>query len=166
MTRNNKNDWIALIKKFHKLIPSGYVLYIEPPASSKQIQTAKKVLPSTIPDEFFELYSFCNGCGLDAEESRYWFMVPIEEIGALVKSTERWYAKTHRSLKGRFYPFIDWSNGDTMGYYFSKSGELMPGLYCFEHEEYQHDSDQNVDEFIVRWNSSIFGLLTKGAGKD
>ena len=53
-----------------------------------------------------------------------------------------------------------------MGYLMSESQELLPGLYCFEHEELQYDSEQDYDEFIVRWNSDIRGLLTKGAGNE
>lgn len=87
-------------------------------------------------------------------------------MGGLRKSTEQWFLKTHPELAGRFYPFIDWSNGDSMGHYFSETGELMSGLYCFEHENYEHDEEQDSEDFIVRWNSSIFGLLDKGAGND
>lgn len=159
-------DWKSLIKKFHKRIPAGYVLHLAPPANADQLESAKNALPAIIPSEIFELYAACNGCSLDAGGTKYWFFVPLEGMGGLRKSTEQWFLKTHPELAGRFYPFIDWSNGDSMGYYFSETGELMSGLYCFEHENYEHDEEQDSEDFIVRWNSSIFGLLDKGAGND
>tara|TARA_R110002073_G_scaffold4918_2_gene31247 strand:- start:6391 stop:6879 length:489 start_codon:yes stop_codon:yes gene_type:complete len=160
-------DYVKLIRKFHHgKISSEFVLFIAPPASPEEIESVRKEIPRVIPNELFDLYAACNGCSLDAGDKKYWFIVPVKQIADLTKSTERWYVKTHPQLEGRFHPFIDWSNGDSMGHLLSKSGELLPGLYCFEHEELQYDSDQDYDEFIVRWNKDIRGLLTKGAGND
>lgn len=156
-----------LIREFHQgKVSPDYVLFIAPPASIDEIQSLRNLLPQVVPDEIFELYSASDGCSLDADDEKYWFFVPIKQIADLTKATEQWYLKSHPQLEGRFHPFIDWNNGDSMGYFTSESGELLPGLYCFEHEELQYDSEQDEDEFIVRWNSDIHGLLTKGAGND
>ena len=79
-------------------------------------------------------------------------------------STRSWFGETHPTVAKRFLPFIDWVNGDGMGYLVLDNGTIADGLFCFEHELFEHDEDQDPDEFIVKWNNSIFELLTEGAG--
>jgi|GEM_PF-1753020 len=160
-------DYVKLIRRFYKgKISPDFVLSIAPPASSDDIEAMRKEMPRVIPNELFDLYAACDGCSLDAGDQKYWFFVPLKQLAGLTKTTEQWYLKTHPQLEGRFHPFIDWGNGDSMGYFLSESSELLPGLHCFEHENLEYDSEQDCDEFISRWNSDIRGLLTKGAGND
>jgi hypothetical protein len=51
-----------------------------------------------------------------------------------------------------------------MGYMLNDDGEIHDGLYCFEHENYEFEKDQEIDEFVIKWNNTIYELLTEGAG--
>lgn len=162
-------DWLKTISKNHNRVHRdiGDKLHIQAGASKSAIKTLEKSLKLNLVEEFRSLYEQCNGFGLtcDDEPDRiWWFFRPLEQIEEFADGTRSWFAETHPELAARFFPFIDWGNGDGMGYLIGDDDATQPGLYCFEHENYGFDEDDDPEEFIIKWNNSIYELLTVGAG--
>ena len=60
-----------------------------------------------------------------------------------------------------FVPFVDWGNGDASGYVFSESGIPLPGIFIFEHDNYDFEEDQDWKEFLIPVDSTICAFLTE-----
>lgn len=98
--------------------------------------------------------------GVSADAERVdWLFTPISKVLDLVDATRQWFQETHPGPAQRFFPFIDWSNGDATGYLLSPSGALLSALFDFEHEEYTFDASQDESEFLTSAYGSIEELL-------
>jgi len=161
-------DWRKIISEHHHRVhvQPDDTLIIRDGAATDSIDDLQQTLGIEMPEEFRSLYCQCDGFGLDQTDGgqEWWFCHPITQIPEFVTQTGSWFRKTHPDSASRFFPFIDWSNGDGMGYLLNENNEMLDGLYCFEHENYEFEEDQDSEEFIVKWNNSIYELLTDGAG--
>ena len=162
------HDWRAVIIEYDCKTPvqPGETLLIRDAASVAEIDELQQNFGFQLPDEFRSLYLQCDGFGqtYETEDEVWWFFHRVEQIPDFARETRNWFVESHPDIANRFFPFIDWSNGDRMGYVLDEKGELLDGLFCFEHENYEFDEEQDSEEFIVKWNNSILELLTDGAG--
>lgn len=160
-------DWRRTIREHHDKFhvqPSDKLL-IRDGATNDGVDDLQTALGLELPNEFRSLYLQCNGFGLTYEDDdqKWWFCHPIDQIPGFVKQTRKWFDETHPESAAQFFPFIDWANGDGMGYLLDENGEFFDGLYCFEHENYEFEEDQKIEDFVVKWNNTIYELLTEGA---
>lgn len=160
-------NWSQLAKSYlEKSDPDGlFKIVTGPPASAEALGALEAQLGFELPQEFRSLYSVMDGIGHfpDGEpEETIWLFYPTGQIGSLCDRAREWFGETHEDYANRFFPFIDWNNGDSMGYFLDDSGQPMDGLFCLEHELYGHDEAQDVNEFLSCWAESIKEVLTQG----
>ena len=161
-------QWRQTISEHHSRVhvQPGDKLLIRDGSTSDRLDTLQESLCFDLPEEFRSLYLQCDGFGLTYEdnEQEWWFCHPLGQIPDFADQTRKWFEATHPEAAARFFPFIDWGNGDGMGYLLGEDGKKLNGLYCFEHENYEFDAEQEIEEFVVKWNNTIHELLTDGAG--
>jgi len=158
-------NWSKIIAAHHAKAHAndGYALVTRPAASDEQLEQLAGSLGITLPGEFRDLYSTCNGFGVagDAElDEPWWFFRPTDQIESFAGDVRDWFAETHQKFADRFFPFIDFANGDGIGYVVDESGAIIDGLFCFEHENYKFDAEQDVNEFITHSPVTIEEFLT------
>ena len=113
-----------------------------------------------LPVEFHELYQTHDDVGVTGESDEvHWMFRPVAEIPEFIDRIRDWFEGTHPQLAVRFFPSIDWSNGDGPAYLPSKSGELISGLFGFEHEELEFGETQAGDDFLRTAYNSIEEFL-------
>lgn len=134
----------------------GLRLVTGPPASPKAIVDFEHVLGWTLPAEFHGLYQTFDGVGLaSGEEETLWLLTPLAKIPQVIADVRTWFADTHPALARRYFPFIDWGNGDSSGYLLSEKGELLPGIWIFEHEAYEFDEAQPASAFLAAFVGNL-----------
>ena len=161
-------DWRKIVSEYHDKVlgQSGGKLLTLEGASNSSVDELQQALGFDLAEEFRSLYLQCNGFGLTngADDQKDWFFHPIDQISGFAGDTRKWFEETHPESAARFFPFVDWGNGDGMGYLLDENGQVLDGLFWFEHEYYEFDEDQEFDEFVVKRNNTIHELLTEGAG--
>ncbi len=157
-------DWAQILKDQHAAAHSddGYLLATQPGVSSDQLDEMADQLGIDLPEEFRELYSTSNGFGVataqDPSEA-FWLFRPLQQLPEFIDSVRSGFEATHPEAAARFFPFIDWGDGDSMGYQTETAGILLPGLFCFEHESYQHTADQAPEDFLASFPVTIEEFL-------
>ena len=155
-------SWRDLIERHHEWAHATdeYDLVTLPGISFDDIAEVEATLGFTFPREFVSLYRVVGGVGVKAgEDKRYWLFTPLKEIPGFVSRIRDWIGETHPDCASRFFPFIDWSDGDGSGYLVSSSGKVLPGLYHFEHDSFEFDPDQNEKSFLIPLYKSIDAFL-------
>lgn len=157
-------DWLELLARHQAAAQaeSGYEPIFGDSASPEAVDRIQSMIGLAFPAELIELYRSVDGYGLEMDlDSRLspWFIVPTSELFAFVSSQRNAFAETHKSLSDRFLPFIDWANGDSMGYIYDRDGNLIDGLHMFMHELYQYEADQEPDDFFRSFEGSIAEFL-------
>ncbi|TWU43992.1 SMI1 / KNR4 family protein [Novipirellula aureliae] len=157
-------NWPDLLTRHHAAAQadSGYEPIFGDPASPESIADVESKIGLPLPAELKDLYLRVDGYGLQMEPESMispWFIVPTSEISDFVSAHRGTFADTHRSLSDRFIPFIDWANGDSMGYIYDRDGNLIDGLHMFMHELYRYDPEQEPDEFIRSFEGSLADFL-------
>lgn len=154
--------WEKLIREFHAADhpdhPSSLV--IGSPVSEEEITALEREIGFRFPTEFHELYRSCNGFGRKDGDEIVWFCAPLDGILKMSREARKWFTGTHFELAEQFVAFIDWESGDYTGYVFDEHGEPFDALFDFEHENYDYESRQDPDEFLVPMFPSILDLLT------
>jgi hypothetical protein len=158
-------NWDRIIKRHHQRAHSddGLAFAANPGAAESDLAALEARLGIQFPAEFRSLYSTFNGFGVRSVDSPgdvYWFTRPLEELPEFVEAIRHSFRETHPELAARFYPFIDWANGDGLGYLAGDDGRILPGLYSFQHESYDCDADQDTDEFLMHAPVSLEKFLT------
>ena len=159
-------DWSIIIADQHsKAHPNDRCnLVAGPAATNQQLDELSESQGIALPQDFCELYLTHNGFGVaddDEPDKIWWFFRPTDQIADFANGMRSWFAKTHQKYADRFFPFIDFSNGDGIGYIVDESGLIMDGLSCFEHENYKFDEEQDVNEFITHAPVTIEEFLTQ-----
>ena len=157
-------DWLELLTRHHSAAQadSGYEPIFGDPASLECLDRLHSKMGLPLPDELKELYQSVDGYGLRVDEKDNlspWFIVPTSELFDFVSAQRSAFSSTHKSLSERYLPFIDWGNGDSMGYVFGRDGGLVDGLHMFMHELYQYAADQEPDDFFRSFEGSIVDFL-------
>ena len=156
--------WKSLIDSFFRNSdPDGDFRHIaNPPASAEAIAAAEAMLRTSIPEELRSFYLCYNGIGMVAgdEPDSPRLIRPIEELPKFVIQGQSRFAETHPDFASRFFPFIDWENGDVMGYMFQNDGSLYPFLVTFMHEQYSFRASQDANEFLAQGPESLEDLFT------
>ncbi len=131
-------------------------------ASLDAIQAAESEIGIRLPDELREFYLNCNGLGLSAgdEPDVPRFIRPIEQLPAFVRETRADFAGTHSDLASRFLAFVDWENGDAMGYLQQPDRTFFPFLVTFLHEQYRYDAAQDPNDFLTPGPASLIEFLS------
>ena len=147
-------DWLAIIRSYHAKAHAndGYRLVTGPPASNAALDALQEWAGFQLPDEFRSFYSVMDGFGI-ADDDRAsadtsWFFRPTDQIEPFTKEIRKWFQETHEAYALRFLSFIDFGNGDGMGYVEEEAGRPFDALFCFNHEAYRFDHDQDVNEFL------------------
>ncbi len=149
---NDMKSWYDLIHASHERDhkSDGYQLVTMPPANPYEIQSLEELVGITFPSEFHDLYSTFNGVGVVGKTGKtYWTFTPLDKIPEFIASTREFFQDTHPDLAKRFFPFIDWSDGDASGYMLSPSRDLLPSLFDFQHDDYEFEETQDDSEFLV-----------------
>jgi hypothetical protein len=157
-------NWQHIIKRHHEWAHKndGYSLVTRLGANLANIKSLESSIGFQLPAEFHSLYLTYDGVGVCADPGKiYWRFQPLAEIPGFIESVRDWFKETHPDVAGRFFPFIDWSSGDFSGYLLSPSGTILPGLYDFDHEEYEFDEAQEVAKFISSSYLSIEDVFAK-----
>ncbi|MDM4019577.1 SMI1/KNR4 family protein [Roseiconus lacunae] len=157
-------DWLELLTRHHAAAQadSGYEPLFGDAAPPERLDDAQSKIGLPLPAELRNLYGSVDGYGLKMEADCMlspWFIVPTSELVNFVSSCRNAIVETHPNLSGRFLPFIDWANGDFMGYVYDRNGNLIEGLHLFLHEKFQHCADQEPDEFFHSFDGSIADFL-------
>ena len=151
-------NWQDIIQRSHEWAHKndGYSLVTRPGAELADITALESSFGFQLPTEFHELYLTYDGVGVSADSGQiYWMFRSLAQIPKFMEETRDWFQETHPEVARRFFPFIDWSSGDSTGYLLSQSGELLPGLYDFEHEDYEFDASQDESAFLSSFYTTI-----------
>ena len=156
-------NWNSLVNSFLRSAnPSGeFRPIVRLGASPEAIAGTERKLGIPIPEELRSFYLRCNGMGLacDDEPDEPRLIPPVEELPSTAAACRGWFAETHSDLASRFLPFLDWENGDFMGYLLQSDGTYHPFLATFCHELYKCTSTQDANEFLERGPSSLAEFL-------
>lgn len=157
-------DWNTLVEQHHLLAyPDGeHVLVKGASASQTGLANLEETLGFELPMEFRSFYSTIDGFGTGDPgdpDDVLWFFRPCAEIGQFCTDVRLWFQQTHGGYAERFFPFIDWVNGDGIGYLLDESGAPIECLFEFSHEQYRFDLNQDVSEFLRRVSSGIEEFL-------
>lgn len=159
-------DWTTILKQHHSVAhpDDGFELVLVQPASDKELDALAAKLDIELPAEFRSFYLTHNGFGLSHEsepDAVSWFFKPLGQIESFADSVRNWFTETHKDYAARFFPFIDFENGDGLGYMADVSGGILDGLFCFEHECYKFDEDQDVNEFLTHAPITVQEFLSQ-----
>jgi hypothetical protein len=148
-------DWLNIISNRYAeaVANDGDELLLSPGATREQIDQRCGALGFVPPSDFRELYATCNGFGvreLKQPDTPCWFFYPLEQMSEFCERIRAGFAETHPEEAARFFPFIDFEDGDGVGYCVDEEGQLLEGLFLFEHEAYEGEEDQEPSDFLVR----------------
>ena len=157
-------NWTQLITENHAWAHAndGFSLVLSDPASQSDIATLEKQLGIKLPAELHDVYMRHNGFGIrsSADPARiYWTLAPVSRVPELTGSARDWFQETHPKEASLFYPVIDWHCGDYTGYLVTSDGNALDGLFTFEHESYEFDSEQSPEDFLIPSHESLSKFL-------
>jgi len=160
-------DWAKILHDLHAVAHGDdeLTLATQPGAGDDELDRLADRLGIALPEEFRDFYRTFNGYGVapDNDPSDVcWLIQPLEKLPDFIDFTRSSFDGTHPDVAARFFPFIDWANGDGMGYLTETAGIVLPGLFCFEHESYEYDANQDPDEFIAAIPVTIEEFLSLG----
>ncbi len=143
-------DWEKIIARQHAAAHSNdeYELVTGDRAAASEIARRGDQLGLIFPEEFVSLYETYNGVGIGSGDDVWWVLHPLDQLSQFGKSVCSFFDETHPEEADLFYPFLDFGNGDAIGYLSDESGNVMPGLYVFSHESVRFDEDQESEEFL------------------
>jgi hypothetical protein len=158
-------NWETIVTKFFAVSdPDGdYDHHAPSGAPADEIETLESKLGISFPSEFHDFYRHFNGIGLvDRQEPDHipLFLRPIDEIHDYMEQCRSRFKETHPDEARRYFPFVDWWNGDSSGYWFNRDGQIEPYICTFYHELYVYEEGQDVGDFIKPHAQSIADLLT------
>lgn len=113
------------------------------------------------PEEFVQLYSTHNGIGHKQSEVSSWWFRPLDQLPEFMKATRAWMEE-HEDVGMRFFPFIDYYNGEGAGYFANSKGALQPGLFSLNTGRYEFDEDQESSEFLLFTSKTISSYILDG----
>ena len=158
-------DWLNLIQRHLASDPcEGRELKLGAAASIDAIIELEQKFGFSFPDEFRSLYTTYNGYGVvfdNEPAATYWTFRPLEDLESFARDFGDSISETHPSVAPRFFPFYDWSTGDSAGYLMDENGQLLPGIYDFHHERYEFDETQDVTDFILHSSDTIAAYVEK-----
>jgi len=158
-------DWSRFAYGYHAVAHAddGYQLVMQPGVSAEDVVGMGERLGISLPDEFRDLYMTLNGFGVTSDnspEGTYWLCRPLDHLPDFIRIMRKGFSPTHPHIASRFFPFIDFANGDSMGYLTETGGVILPGLACFEHELYKYDDGQDPSEFLSLTSLTIEEFLS------
>jgi hypothetical protein len=156
-------DWKSIVTSHHQFFHGNdeYELVCGAPATEAEFEELKELLPTEVPGEMKEFYATMNGFGKSsAKYPLLWFFVPLPELPRVVREFQETIADHQSDLGNRYLPFIDWHCGDLTGYLWNREGQMVPGLWMFEHENFRYEPYQDESEFMVQSGRSIEEFLT------
>jgi hypothetical protein len=157
-------NWNRIVDRFfRKADPdNSFKHLVNAGASPAAITFAEAQIGISFPEELHGFYLQFNGIGLGwgNEPDVPRFIRPIEELPAFMIKARSWFADTHDDIASRFFAFIDWENGDVMGYLRQQDGAFHPFLVKFLHEKYKFDASQDVQDFMEPGPDSLKEFLS------
>lgn len=152
-------DWDKIIQDWLALDHENSAMLFGEPSSESEINSVEAALNVSFPAEFRSLYKVRNGFGHKYPEETRWSFAPLSSIEALSKESCSWFKETHPDYADRFIAFIDWGDGSTCGYGLADDRSILPGIYEFDHDLYEFDVKQDINDFLVIADSSIESFL-------
>jgi SMI1/KNR4 family protein SUKH-1 len=156
-------NWSEIVARHHEGCHrnDGSKLVTGLPATDAELNTLSVSLGIQLPNEFCDLYRTFDGFGTshESDSKTCWLFHPLNQVEAFAVSVRKWFIATHEEYAKRFFPLIDFSNGDGIGYLTDRSNTVMDGLFCFEHEKYRFKETQDVNDFISHAPVSIERFL-------
>ena len=156
-------DWNKIALNYHNLSHKGdeYSLLLGEPCSKADIMACFSSQNFSPPEEFIDVYTAFDGLGISSSVyGNLWMLVPLSQFSRCQRDARNWFSDDYPDLAQRFFPFIDWSNGDYSGYLLSSEGVLLPGIYDFSHEEYEPSDKIDENEVLESVYDSIYEFLT------
>lgn len=154
-------DWTRLVEThLDTLDIESYSRVICPGIELNLIQDATTQLGFEPTDEFVDFYRHHNGFGFTSPDLEWWVIRPIEHLNDFREGAWEWLGEGHLHLRDLFHPFIDFGNGDAMGFLSDKNGSLEEGLYFFAATQaIGCDEDEDQSEFLTLEEESIESFL-------
>ena len=100
------------------------------------------------PQEFRDLYTVINGVAHNQTDVHGWWFRPLDSLTEFAESCRLWF-EDHPDLASRYFPFIDFGNGESAGYLLDNDGALLGGLFIHNTGAYDYDEDQEWAEFLM-----------------
>ena len=75
-----------------------------------------------------------------------------------------WFVESHEEDANRFLGVINFDNGDALGYIISPDGALGSKLCSFDHESYDGDEEQALEDFLLPQYDSFTAYIEERAG--
>jgi hypothetical protein len=158
-------NWKRIVDDFFRMSdPDGeYEHYAPKGATAATIAELESEIGVELPQELRDFYANYNGIGLvtrDEEAPMPLFIRPTTELPGFIRECQSIIRDTHPNHAERYFPFIDWYNGDSSGFMLNAKGQLVDGVFTFSHELYSYDAAQDLNDFIQPHSDSIASLLS------
>jgi hypothetical protein len=156
-------NWQPIVDHFLRMSdPEGECNPYCPPGASDEVLAAlEAALGVALPIELREFYRHCDGLGLVPRDggSMPLFVRPTHELSEFIASCRASFSETHPQYSQRFFPCVDWNNGDSSGFMLDLDGRFLDGIYTFSHEGYSFDAAQDVNDFLFEQADNLASLL-------
>ena len=165
MRKTKVPNWKRIVDDFFRMSdPDGeYEHYAPSGASAATIVELESEIGVELPQELRDFYANYDGIGLvtrDDEAPMPLFIRQTTELAGFIRQCQSMIRDTHPNHAERYFPFIDWYNGDSSGFMLNASGQLVDGVFTFSHELYSYDAAQDLNDFIQPHSDSIASLLS------
>lgn len=153
-------NWTELFKRHFKLtkdVDELCKLIFGEPAQRDLIIDVADELGFVPPEEFVNLYLTYNGVGstsIDSRDEVCWWFRRLEDLSDFMKTNRLWL-NDHEEVATRYFPFVDFGNGDSAGYLKTIGNGFENGIFTLECSAYEYDPDQEVDEFLKLTDATI-----------
>ena len=159
------NEWLNLFQRHRASDPcDGCEMVFGEAADAGKIDELERKFGFRFPAEFWSLYTTYDGYGVTFDNKPgeiYWDFRPLGDLELFVKQYHDAIVETHPSVATSFYPFFDWSTGDSAGYLLDDNGQPLPGLYDFYHAGYEADPTQDFTDFLEKASDTIVSYIEK-----
>ncbi len=156
-------NWQHIIDHFLRMSDSeGECDHYSPAgASEESLARLESELGISLPSELREFYLHSDGLGLVPRDgsSMPLFVRPTHELVEYMQFCRSSFSGTHPVYAHRYFPCVDWYNGDSSGFMLDSDGRFVEGIYTFSHESYSYDADQDAGEFLIAHADSLAALL-------
>ncbi|QDV23859.1 SMI1/KNR4 family protein [Aureliella helgolandensis] len=158
--------WNRIVSEFFRMSdPEGKNDHYAPSgASPESIVKVEAELGVEMPHELRDFYSNHDGLGLVSrgETPMPLFIRPTGQLVDFINQCRSAFRDTHPTYAERYFPFIDWYNGDSSGFILGSDGRFVDMVFTFSHELYCYEAGQDANEFIHAHAETLAELLAPG----
>lgn len=162
-SENKMSNWQEIVEHFLRMSDPDdeYDRYAPSGASTETLAILEVELGCVLPSELREFYSHYDGLGLVPRDgsTEPLFVRPTHEVAGFIRECRLSFSETHPMYAQRYFPCVDWNNGDTSGFMKDADGKFLGGVYSFSHEDYLYDAEQDIDGFLFLQAESLAAFL-------